>query len=340
MWNAVAPRVLDLLARGEVWGLLILALVFLILSRRVPGPPYLRRILGRTLLLAAALSLAYALLLAVQVLFGVAVENLLRVGGRLLVVFLVVYAAWELLDTSVEYVMRRVPVRDEYHERRLRTAQSLTRWVGRSLILFVGFAIVLDIFQVNIAPLVASAGVVGLALGLASQKLVQDVIAGFFILVEDQFRVGDSVEVAGVAGTVEEMSLRVTKVRDFHGVLHFIPNSEIGHVANRTRAWARAIADVGVAYESDLAQVQRVLTQLGEELYRENPDGMFLEPPFPLGPEELGDSAITFRLVARVKPGKQWDAQRLMRRRIKEAFDAAGIAIPFPQMDVHLKQEE
>ena len=340
MWGMVVLRVQELLGRGDVWGLIILALVLWWARYRVPGPAAIRRIATRTLSLGALLSLIYALLLTAETLLGLDMKALFRVGGRLLLVVLLGYASWELLETGVIYAIGRIPVRDEFQERRLHTAQSLTLWVGRVVLLFIAIAMILDIFQVNIAPLVAGAGVVGLALGLGSQKLMQDIIAGLFILVEDQFRVGDSVQVAGVAGTVEGMSLRATKVRDFNGVLHFIPNSEITQVANRTRAWARAIAEVGVSYESNLAQVESTLIQVGRALYEENPDNMFLEQPFPLGPEALGDSAITFRLVARVRPGKQWDAQRLMRRRIKEAFDAANITIPFPQMDVHLKQGE
>ena len=339
MWETLVLRLQALLSRGEIWGLLILAVVLWWARHRIPGPEHVRRIANRTLSLGVALSLAYALLLVAETLLLLDIGALFRVGGRLLLVGLLTYAGWELLEAGAAYAIARIPTRDEFQERRLRTAQSLTLWVGRVLILFVATAMILDIFQVNIAPLVAGAGVVGLALGLGSQKLMQDIIAGFFILVEDQFRVGDSIQVAGVGGTVEEMSLRVTKVRDFNGVLHFIPNSEITQVANRTRAWARAIAEVGVAYDSNLAQVESTLIQVGQALYEENPDGIFLEQPFPLGPEALGDSAITFRLVARVRPGKQWDAQRIMRRRIKEAFDAAGITIPFPQMDVHLKQE-
>ncbi len=339
VWETVTVRLTDLARRGDLWGLIILAIVLWFLRRRIEGERSLVRVLRRSLALASLLALAYALLLVAGILFRVDVAAPVRAGGRLLLVIVLAYAGWELTDILGGYIIGRIPRRDEFHERRLETVRNLTRWAGRVIILFVAVTMILDIFEVNITPLVASASVVGLAIGLGSQKLMQDIIAGLFILIEDQFHVGDSVEVAGVAGSVEDMTLRVTKVRDFHGVLHFIPNSEIGRVANRTRVWARAIAEVGVAYDSNLGRVEEVLKQVGEDLYKENPDGIFLEAPFPLGPEELGDSAIAFKLVAKVKPGKQWDAQRIMRRRIKEAFDAAGIVIPFPQVDVHLAQE-
>ncbi len=330
---------IQLIQKAEFWGALIFAFLLWGIRTRLGGEALWGRLARRVLGVGVVLSLLYASITAASMLFGLDIAVLLSAGGKLLIILLLGYAGWIFSDVIGGYLVKRVPSMDEFQVRRLQTTRDIIRWVGRTLVVFVAGTMILDVFEVNIAPLLAGAGVVGLAIGMGSQKLMQDIIAGIFILVEDQFHVGDSVEVAGVAGTVEGMSLRVTRVRDFHGILHFIPNSEIGHVANRTRAWARAIADVGVAYDSDLGKVMEVLTRAGERLYEENPDGIFLEPPFPLGPEELGDSAITFRLVAKVQPGKQWDAQRIMRRRIKEALDAAGIVIPFPQVDVHFYRE-
>ncbi len=332
-------RFLVALMRGDVWGALLFAIVLWFLPRYVRLPERMAHVLRRVLRMAGVLALLYAVLVLIGDTFGFSVERLVTAAGRLFLVLILSYLGWELVNIAGTYLTASLPVTTERERRRVNTLENLLRWIGRVLILFVATAMVLDIFQVNVTPLVASAGVVGLAVGLGSQKLVQDIVAGVFIMAEGQFDVGDSVEVAGIAGTVEEMTLRVTKVRDFHGVLHIIPNSAITTVSNRTHGWARAIVEVGVAYDSDLQQVMDVLTQVGEALYAENPDGMFLEAPTPLGPEALADSSINFRLIARVKPGQQWTAQRVMRRRIKEAFDAAGITIPFPQLDVHLQRD-
>ncbi len=340
MSDSLLHGLTQLAQQAEFWGALIWAFIIWWIRGRLQGDSLPVRVVRRLLLASAALFILYALILAVSTLFGLNVSIALAAGGRLLLILILAYGGWVLSDAAGGYLVKRLPSMDEFQVRRLQTTRDIIRWIGRILVVFIAGTMILDVFNVNIAPLLAGAGVAGLAIGMGSQKLMQDIIAGIFILIEDQFHVGDSVEVAGVAGTVESMSLRVTQVRDFHGVLHFIPNSEIGHVANRTRAWARAIADVGVAYDSDLDKVEEVLTQVGERLYKENPDAIFLEPPFPLGPEELGDSAIAFRLVAKVRPGKQWDAQRIMRRRIKEALDEAGIVIPFPQVDVHFYRED
>ncbi len=321
-----------------VWKALILALVLWWGRSRFSAQNPLTRIFRRAFTVSAVVSFLYALVTFVVAAFSLSTASVAELGTRLLIILFLGYFAWEGVEFLLTYLSTRLPVTDELARRRMQTLTTVGRWVGRLIILFIVGTMLLDVFHVNVTPLIASASVVGLALSLGSQKVIQDIIAGIFILLEDQFHVGDGVEVAGVAGIVEEMTLRVTKVRDFQGYLHIIPNSEISVVTNRNREWTRAIADVGVAYDSDLNRVRAVLEEVGQALYEENPDGIFLEAPMPLGPEALADSSINFRLIARVKAGQHWDAQRLMRQRIKEAFDRAGIEIPFPQLDVHMRQ--
>ncbi|NPA90438.1 MAG: mechanosensitive ion channel family protein [Chloroflexi bacterium] len=333
--------VIDSLWRGlqdpTFWKALLLAIALLGGRRYLPKDTHVGRILRRALSVTGAIALLYAVISFGLAAFNVSAQGIIDLGTRILLVVLLGYFAWEGIELFLAYLAMRIPATDELTERRLRTITEVGRWIGRGVVIFVVGTMLLSIFKIEITPLIASAGVVGLALGLGSQKLIQDIIAGVFILLEDQFHVGDGVEVAGITGVVEDMTLRVTKVRDLHGYLHIIPNSEITVVTNRSRGWTRAIAEVGVAYDSDLDKVKKVLTELGQTLYEENPDNLFLEPPFPLGPEALADSSINFRLVARVQPDRQWDAERLMRQRIKEAFDRAGIEIPFPQLDVHMR---
>ena len=327
-----------LLALDDISSAFLVLFIILLIGLRllVQGKTPLQRVVRRGGSLILVGLIGYVSLRLLSTALGMHAVLLMDVFVRGMIIIFFAYLAWEGTNLAVDFITARWPRYEEVDERRILTIGNVARWAGRTLIVFTAVVMLLDVFDVNIAPLLTGAGVVGLAFGLGAQKLVQDFIAGIFILLEDQFHVGDGVEIAGISGVVEEMTLRVTKVRDFNGILHIIPNSEISTVSNKTRDWARAIAEVGVAYDSDLGRVIEVLTEVGESLYRENPDGIFLEAPMPLGPEALADSSINFRLVARVKGGQQWTAQRIMRRRIKEAFDAAGIEIPFPQMDVHL----
>ncbi len=337
----IEPReLLKALQTPVLWETLLLALILWWARTRISTTHPVTRVLRRILTVAVVIVLGYVILTFVATAFSLSTTSITGIGTRVLIILLLGYFAWEGVDIALSYASTRLPVADELAQRRIKTLTAVGLWIGRLIVFFVVGTMLLDIFDVNITPLLAGASIIGLALGLGSQKLVQDLIAGAFILLEDQFHVGDGVELAGIAGVVEDMTLRVTKVRDFQGYLHIIPNSEISIVTNRNRVWTRAIADVGVAYDSDLNRVREVLEAVGQALYQENPDGIFLEAPFPLGPEALADSSINFRLVARVKAGRHWDAQRLMRQRIKEAFDREGIEIPFPQLDVHLDKGE
>lgn len=334
----ISQNFLEAVTRGEVWGGLILGLALWFVRRAVRPETRWQEVLQRMIGIGSVLALAYSAIFLVGETLGLAAvaRVIADKGGRLAIVLVSAYLGWEFLELLITHIGERL--RQEAPpeiDRRVDTVESLVRWVGRVAILTIATAMVLDIFDINIAPLVAGAGVLGLAVSLGSQQLVQDLIAGLFLILEDQFRVGDGVQIAGIAGTVEEVTLRTTTVRDFHGNLHIIPNSQIKIVTNRTRDWSRAVAEVGVAYDSDLEKVMEVLNQVGQAVYEENQE-VFLEVPTASGPETLGDSAITFRLLARVQAGQHWGIQRQMRRRIKEAFDAAGITIPFPQMDVHL----
>lgn len=210
---------------------------------------------------------------------------------------------------------------------------------GTAVIVVVIALTVLSELGIPVAPLLASAGVAGVAVGLGAQSLIKDMLAGLFILLEDQFGIGDYVTIAGVTGTVEEMSLRRTTVRDFNGTLYVIPNGEIKVVSNGSRDWARVIEDVDVAYDADLAHAMSILAQAGEAL-ASAPEFQadVLEPPQVLGVMALADSGITLRIVVKVKAGAQWAISRELRKRIKEHLEREGIEIPYPQRVVHIRQ--
>ncbi len=222
-------------------------------------------------------------------------------------------------------------------EQRGHTIAQLLRSVGKVTIVIVALLFTADIF-INIGPLLAGAGILGLAISFGAQSLVKDVITGFFYLVEGQFAVGDVIEVAGKSGVVERMTLRVVMLRDLRGVLHIIPNGQISTVSNMTRKWSRAVVDVGVAYGTD---VDRALEVFRDEARRltQDPDwkARFDGEPEVVGVDELSESAITIRTLFRTLPAQQWAVAREFRRRIKNRLDREGIEIPFPQRTVHLR---
>ncbi|HXF37928.1 MAG TPA: mechanosensitive ion channel family protein [Actinomycetota bacterium] len=187
----------------------------------------------------------------------------------------------------------------------------------------------------NIAPLLASAGVAGVALGFGAQSLVRDGLSGFFILLENQFGVGDAVEIqstAGpVAGKVESLTLRVTVLRAFDGTLHVVPNGNIQVVSNRSRGWARAIVDVRIAYGEDVERVRQILEELFEEVRRDPLlREWIMDGPSILGIEAMADYALVIRVVAETRPSKRWDAERSLRERIARRLDQRGVRVPLP----------
>ncbi len=222
-------------------------------------------------------------------------------------------------------------------EKRARTLASLLRTVGTSLVLIIAVMTALREIGLDITPLLAGAGVAGLAIGLGAQSLIKDVIAGFFILLDDQFHVGDVIQAAGVSGQVERMTLRTTVVRDLQGAVHFIPNGEIKVASNLTKEWSRVVLEVGVGYQEDVDRAIAVLAEVGRSLVEDEAFGKFvLEPPQVLGVEALANSQVTIRMLIKTLPLKQWDVARELRRRIKSRFDREGIEIPYPhQVVIH-----
>ena len=224
-------------------------------------------------------------------------------------------------------------------EKRGQTLAHLLRSIGRLIVFIIATLMILGLF-VNIGPLLAGAGVVGLAVSFGAQSLVKDFLSGFFILFEDQFAVGDVVEINGKSGAVERMTLRIVQLRSLDGTVHTIPNGEIKAVSNLTRGWSRAVVEVGVAYDTDLDRALEVLRDEGRQLAADEAWRIQLDgEPEVLGVEGLGENALTLRLVARTRPGQQWAVARELRRRIKLRFDREDIEIPFPQRTMHVRMD-
>jgi small conductance mechanosensitive channel len=258
----------------------------------------------------------------------------LRIAGALIVAIIANYALKAVLR-SVERSSEKDGIVTA-HEQRTRTLLGLLRSMGRVVIWVMTLFMVLGALGLQLGPLLAGAGVVGLAVSFGAQSLVKDVISGLFILMENQFGVGDVVRLEGVSGAVERMTLRVVVLRDVHGVVHVVPNGQITKVSNLTRGWARVVLDVVVAYKEDPDRVMAVMLDEGRRLY-EDPQWrpLLLEEVQVPGIESFGEHGVTIRILAKTLPLKQWDAARELRRRLKMRFDQEGIDVPFPTQTMY-----
>ena len=247
-------------------------------------------------------------------------------------------AAWEVLSTVVE---RYLDERDESGEvvqrgARIRTFLPLLRNVVRIVLLLLVVLIVLSEIGINIGPLLAGAGIVGLAVSFGAQSLVKDVITGFFILLEDTISVGDVVDLGGHLGIVESMSIRSVRLRDLEGTVHTVPFGEVASVLNMTKDYSFAFMDVGIAYREDVDQVVEVLCEIGEGMQADEEFGpLILEPLEVLGLDSFGASSVNIRIRLKTLPIKQWAVRREYQRRMKRVFDERGIEIPFPHQTVY-----
>lgn len=265
--------------------------------------------------------------------------TLASIAGIVAVSFIV----WELTSSLIESYLAetdrfgRVRVRSG----RTRTLLTVARNFAFVVLLVVAVLLILSELGVNIAPLIAGAGVLGIAIGFGSQKLVQDVITGVFILFEDLISVGDVVNVAGKGGVVEAVSIRNVRLRDLSGTVHTIPYSAIDTISNLTKDFSFYVFDVGVAYRESVDEVIQVLKQLGEELYNDPQFGpQILEPLEILGVDALADSAVIIKARIKTLPIKQWGVGREFNRRMKNRFDELGIEIPFPHTTVYFGEDK
>lgn len=230
--------------------------------------------------------------------------------------------------------------RSERSLQRARTLGVLFKSAASAVIYTLAAMMLLGEFNINLGPLIASAGILGIAIGFGAQTLVRDLLSGIFMLIEDQYGVGDIVDVGEATGTVESVGLRTTRLRDVNGTLWHVPNGEIRRVGNMSQLWARTILDIEVAYDTDIDQAMEVIKATADSLWEEQlEEATVLEEPAIWGVQNFGADAIAIRLAFRTDPAEQWAAGRIVRKRLKEAFDEANIEIPFPQRTVWLKQD-
>lgn len=228
-----------------------------------------------------------------------------------------------------------LPPPGERSGQRARTLGSVLRNAATIAIWVIAGLVILGEFDVSLAPLLAGAGVAGVALGFGAQYLVRDLLSGIFILMEDQYGVGDVVDLGEAVGTIEEVTLRVTRLRDVRGTVWYVPNGQIVRVGNQSQFWARVILDIGVAYDADVEEASRIIKRVADDVWHASlDDAHVLEEPTIWGVEELGVDSVLIRLAVKTKPGEQWMVARHIRAGVKKAFDEAGIVIPFPQRTI------
>ncbi len=256
-------------------------------------------------------------------------------GAAIALTVLGALVAWRLISASIERAIPRAS------GGRLRTLLPLARNAARAALWAVAGLMVLSEIGIDIGPLLAGAGVAGIAVGFGAQSLVKDAITGVFILVEDSVAIGDVVDLGGHSGIVEGMTLRTVRLRDLGGDVHIVPFGEIGSVLNKSKEYSYALVEAGVAYGEDVDAVIATLRTVGEEV-RNDPDygADVLEPLHVLGLDSFGDSSVNIRVRLKTRPNRQWRVRREFHRRMKRAFDAAGIEIPFPHRTVTIARDD
>jgi len=230
---------------------------------------------------------------------------------------------------------------DSEMKKRADTLSSLVKNIVQVVILGIALIMILKELGIDIGPILAAAGIVGLAIGFGSQNLVRDIITGFFILLEDQIRVGDVVNIEGKGGLVERVTLRLTVLRDLNGNVHYIPNGFIGAVTNMTKEFSYYIFDVGVAYRENTDDVIKLLKEVDEEIRGlEEYKSEIIEPLEILGVDKFADSAVIIKARMKTKPIKQWFVGRKFNAMMKKKFDENNVEIPFPHMTVYMGQDK
>jgi small conductance mechanosensitive channel len=269
------------------------------------------------------------------------VSWLLEHGVRILIILAVGAGLWLCLRKFVPSVLHNAIKRTkgeskEGIKKRTDTLVGVLMGTGKVLIVLVIVFMILSEFDVNITPILAGLGIAGIAVGFGAQYLIRDLIAGIFVILENQYRVGDVAKVADIAGLVEEVNLRKTVLRDLDGIVHHVPNGEIRVASNYSRHFSRVNLNISVAYGTDLDHAISVINRVGKELAMEKDwRKRIMSAPQVLRVNKLGDSGIDIKILGDVAPLEQWNVMGELRLRLKKAFDAEGIEIPWPHVKVY-----
>jgi len=265
-------------------------------------------------------------------------------GLHILLILAVGYLGIRFVRLGLRQLERVIVLANEPGEQVPGTAKkraaTLTGILLTSALMIIRAIVIIEILHqtgLDIRPILAGAGILGLAVGFGAQNLIRDLISGFFIILEDQVRLGDVAVINGTGGLVESITFRIITLRDFSGVVHIFPNGTITTLSNMTMQWSGFVLDMGVAYKEDTDRVAGVMRQVGEDL-RNDPafSDKFLSPIEIIGVDDFADSAVVIRIRIKTRPLEQWNVGREYRRRLKQAFDAQGIEIPFPHRTLYM----
>lgn len=266
----------------------------------------------------------------------------LNLWGKFISIIIIVISIKVIISVVNGVINRTLKDKDKssyfISNKRANTIGIVLKKLVKYILYFIGALMILEMFGIRTTSILATAGVGGLAIGFGAQSLVKDVITGFFILLEDQYAVGDYIQISSFEGIVEELGMRVTKLRDFSGELHIIPNGEIQVVTNRTRGSMRALVSISIAYEEDISRAIRVIEKVSKEINTSNQS--IIDGPTVLGVDSLGASGVSIRIVAMTEAMEQWGVEREIRRKVKEAFDRENIEIPYQKIVVYKGEEE
>lgn len=257
---------------------------------------------------------------------------------RVVLIAVVAWIAVRVLQRLIRLFRERITrgMTDREQVKRLETLGRVFRYIASVVVMVLAVTLILSELGIAVAPILGAAGVIGLAVGFGAQSLVKDYFAGFFILLENQMRQGDVVDIAGKAGLVEEITLRYVRLRDYDGNVHYISNGLITTVTNMSRGFAQSVVDVGVAYREDTDEAIGVMREVGAELRADPIFGpKILDDLDVAGVDKWADSAVMLRCRFKVQPLEQWNVRREFLRRLKKAFDAHGIEIPFPHLTIY-----
>jgi small-conductance mechanosensitive channel len=352
---AIGAGLFFLLWRGTPW--IMDKLVPEALKDQKDQKEKLERTVKLTVAVIGGVILALAVTAFAIALYGVDIGSAMKAVGdwlldhgiRILIIILVGWFIYKILGIIMPiFVMRYVVEKGKkrrsraYLRQRSKTLGKIVTQVIGIFIILIAFFMVLSELGMDITPLLASAGVAGIVIGLAAQDAVRDFINGFTIMMEDHYNVGDVIKAANMVGEVEEMSLRRTVLRDLKGLLHVIPNGEIRVSSNYTRSISRAFFEIDVAYKEDLDRVMDIIRQTWEELAADPEwEGKIIsKTPWLLRVEDFADSGITIRCVGDTRPMEQWGVMGELRRRIKRVFDEKGVEIPWPHIKLYMGEEE
>lgn len=270
-----------------------------------------------------------------------------EIPSLLIITVVIVVSIWAFNFTISRFkklLIKRAHAHDKpsgsESEKRINTLTGILKGLVKIVLLTVYMMIVLKKLGIDIGPILASAGIIGLAVGFGAQELVRDIISGFFILLENQVRTGDVAIINGTGGLVENIELRTITLRDFTGTIHIFQNGKISTLSNMTKEWSAAVFDIGVAYKEDVTRVMEIMRQVGDEMQKDEEFGAkILEPIEVLGLDKFGDSAIVIKARFKTKPIMQWGVSREYNKRLKSAFDKEGIEIPFPHTTIYWGEE-